>query len=85
MKLGLPAAGMGATISIDIDLIRAAEELGDDSVWTAEACGADAICLVEPKQRVRDGFAVWEASRATMLVLQGPNSGTLRTTAELCL
>ncbi len=38
MKLGLPAAGMGATISIDIDLIRAAEELGDDSVWTAELC-----------------------------------------------
>ena len=43
LKLGLTAAGMGATISIDIDLIREAEELGYDSVWTAEAWGADAI------------------------------------------
>lgn len=32
MKLGLTAAGMGAQISIDIDLIREAEELGYDSV-----------------------------------------------------
>ena len=43
MKLALTAAGMGAKISIDIDLIRHAEKLGYDSVWTAEAWGADAI------------------------------------------
>lgn len=43
MKLGLTAAGMGKTISIDIDMIRHAENLGYDSVWTAEAWGADAI------------------------------------------
>jgi F420-dependent oxidoreductase-like protein len=43
MKLGLTAAGMGKTISIDIDAVRHAETLGYDSVWTAEAWGADAI------------------------------------------
>jgi F420-dependent oxidoreductase-like protein len=43
MKLGLTAAGMGKTVSIDIEMIRHAESLGYDSVWTAEAWGADAI------------------------------------------
>jgi F420-dependent oxidoreductase-like protein len=43
MKLGLTAAGMGKTVSIDIDAVRHAETLGYDSVWTAEAWGADAI------------------------------------------
>ena len=43
MKLGLTAAGMGAAINIDIELIQEAEKLGYDSVWTAEAWGADAI------------------------------------------
>jgi F420-dependent oxidoreductase-like protein len=43
MKLAMTAAGMGATISIDIEHIRHAESLGYDSVWTAEAWGADAI------------------------------------------
>jgi F420-dependent oxidoreductase-like protein len=43
MKLAMTAAGMGAKISIDIDLVRHAEKLGYHSVWTAEAWGADAI------------------------------------------
>ena len=43
MKLGMTAAGMAATVSIDMDMVRQAESLGYDSVWTAEAWGADAI------------------------------------------
>ncbi len=43
MKLALTAAGMGATVSIDMDIVRQAEALGYHSVWTAEAWGADAI------------------------------------------
>lgn len=43
MKLGLTAAGFGAQVKIDIELIREAESLGYDSVWTAEAWGGDAI------------------------------------------
>jgi F420-dependent oxidoreductase-like protein len=43
MKLAMAAGAVGATINIDIDFIRHAEDLGYDSVWTAEAWGADAI------------------------------------------
>ena len=44
MKLGLVmGTGTGAGIEIDMDLIREAEDLGFDSVWTSEAWGSDAI------------------------------------------
>jgi F420-dependent oxidoreductase-like protein len=33
----------GAQVSIDIGLVREAEKLGYDSVWTAEAWGSDAV------------------------------------------
>jgi F420-dependent oxidoreductase-like protein len=43
MRLGLMTGYSGAQISIDIDLIKEAERLGFDSVWTAEAWGSDAV------------------------------------------
>lgn len=43
LKLGLMLGYSGAQLEIPIDLIRTAEELGYDSVWTAEAYGSDAI------------------------------------------
>jgi F420-dependent oxidoreductase-like protein len=43
MKLGIMGAAFGASVKIDIDLIRRAESLGFDSAWTAEAYGNDAI------------------------------------------
>ena len=43
MKLGLLNGIGGKVLSIDIDRIRAAESMGYDSVWTAEAYGADAV------------------------------------------
>ncbi|MCC6645606.1 MAG: LLM class F420-dependent oxidoreductase [Polyangiaceae bacterium] len=43
MKLGLMMGYSGAQLSIDIDMIKEAERLGYDSVWTAEAWGSDAV------------------------------------------
>jgi F420-dependent oxidoreductase-like protein len=43
MRLGLMVGYSGAEVSIDIDMIREAEALGYDSVWTAEAWGSDAV------------------------------------------
>lgn len=43
MKLGLMMGYSGAQVSIDINMIKEAESLGYDSVWTAEAWGSDAV------------------------------------------
>ena len=43
MKLGLMLGYSGAQMHIDWDLVRAAEDSGFDSIWTAEAWGSDAI------------------------------------------
>jgi F420-dependent oxidoreductase-like protein len=44
----------------------------------------DAVCLLGPKERIRDQLAAWKESPATTLILQGPNKKTLETMAELC-
>lgn len=46
MKLGLMIGYSGAEYRMPMDLILQAEELGFDSVWTAEAWGSDAITPV---------------------------------------
>ena len=43
MRLGLTAGYSGATLSVNLPLVKEAEGLGFDSVWTAEAYGSDAI------------------------------------------
>jgi F420-dependent oxidoreductase-like protein len=43
MRLGLMVGYSGAQVSLDLDLIKEAERLGFDSVWTAEAWGSDAV------------------------------------------
>jgi F420-dependent oxidoreductase-like protein len=43
MRLGLMVGYSGAHVSLDMDLIREAERVGFDSVWTAEAWGSDAV------------------------------------------
>jgi F420-dependent oxidoreductase-like protein len=42
-RLGLALGYSGQNLSIDFDLIQAAESAGFDSVWTAEAYGSDAV------------------------------------------
>ena len=43
MKLGLIGGYGGKMIQVDIERIKYAEDLGYDSIWTAEAYGADAV------------------------------------------
>ena len=43
MKLGFLLGYSGKQINIPMDLIKHAESLGFDSVWTAEAYGNDAV------------------------------------------
>jgi alkanesulfonate monooxygenase SsuD/methylene tetrahydromethanopterin reductase-like flavin-dependent oxidoreductase (luciferase family) len=43
MKLGLAIGYSGAHLDVPVALVQRAEELGYDSVWSAEAYGSDAI------------------------------------------
>jgi alkanesulfonate monooxygenase SsuD/methylene tetrahydromethanopterin reductase-like flavin-dependent oxidoreductase (luciferase family) len=43
MKLGLSIGYSRAQLDIPVKLVQRAEELGYDSVWTAEAYGSDAV------------------------------------------
>ena len=43
MKLGLSIGYSKAHMDLPVDLVRRAEELGYDSVWSAEAYGSDAV------------------------------------------
>jgi F420-dependent oxidoreductase-like protein len=71
MKLGLALETWRARQSIDlrIDDVRLAERVGFDSVWTAEAYGADAITplayLAASTSRIRLGTSVAQISART--------------------
>ena len=43
MRLGMMIGYSGSQLLIDMDLIKEAEKLGYDSVWSAEAYGSDAV------------------------------------------
>ena len=43
MRLGLNLGYSGAGMKLNVDLVRRAEALGFDSVWSAEAYGSDAV------------------------------------------
>ncbi len=64
MKLGLTTGYSGAHLSIDIQRIREAENLGYDSVWTAEAYGSDAVTTLAwigaQTQHIKLGTAIMQ-------------------------
>jgi F420-dependent oxidoreductase-like protein len=64
MKLGFLLGYSGKQIHIPIDLIKQAEALGFDSVWTAEAYGNDAVTaaswILAQTEKIRVGTAIMQ-------------------------
>src|SRR5262245_21431953 len=64
MKLGLAIEYAGRGVDVPIERIRGCEELGYDSVWTAEAYGSDAITplayIAAHTKRIRLGTGVMQ-------------------------
>lgn len=69
MKLGIGVGYSGAELRLPIERVLRAEELGYDSVWTAEAYGSDAITplafIAAHTKRIRLGTGIMQlAGRA---------------------
>lgn len=69
MKLGLSLGYSKATLDLPVELVQRAEELGYDSVWTAEAYGSDAVTplayLAAKTSRIKLGTAIMQLSART--------------------
>jgi F420-dependent oxidoreductase-like protein len=69
MKLGLTAGYSGKNIEIPWTLIKRAESLGFDSVWTAEAYGSDAVTpaayMLAGTERIKVGTAIMQMPART--------------------
>ena len=69
MKLGFLMGYSGKQIHIPIDLIKHAESLGYDSVWTAEAYGSDAVTtatwVLAQTEKIRVGTAIMQMPART--------------------
>jgi F420-dependent oxidoreductase-like protein len=69
MKLGLSIGYSRATLDIPVTLIQRAEELGYDSVWTAEAYGSDAVTplayIAALTKRIKLGTGIMQLAART--------------------
>lgn len=69
MKLGLSIGYSKARLDIPVKLVQQAEELGYDSVWTAEAYGSDAVTplayLAAVTSRIRLGTGIMQLAART--------------------
>ena len=69
MKLGLLLGYSGKQVNIPIDLIKQAEGMGYDSVWTAEAYGNDAVTaaswILAQTEKIRVGTAIMQMPART--------------------
>jgi hypothetical protein len=68
MKLGLSIGYSRAHLEIPVKLVQRAEELGYDSIWTAEAYGTDAVTplayLAALTKRIKLGTGIMQLPRA---------------------
>jgi F420-dependent oxidoreductase-like protein len=69
VKLGLMLGYSGATVNFPIDLVKLAENLEYDSVWTSEAYGSDAMTplawIAGQTSRIRLGTAIAQLAGRT--------------------
>ena len=69
MKLGLMTGYSGNKVKIPLDIIKRAEELGYDSVWTAEAYGSDAVTtatwILANTSKIKVGTAIMQMPART--------------------
>src|SRR6478609_522335 len=69
MKLGLAIGYSGAHLDVPVALVQRAEELGYDSVWSAEAYGSDAITplafLAGKTNRIKLGTGIMQLAART--------------------
>ena len=69
MRLGLTVGYSGSKMSLPMGLVREAEELGFDSVWTAEAYGSDAVVplawIAAQTTRIKLGTAIMQMPART--------------------
>ena len=69
MKLGLSIGYSKAKLDIPVQLVQRAEELGYDSVWSAEAYGSDAVTplayLAALTKRIRLGTGIMQLAART--------------------
>jgi hypothetical protein len=70
MKLGLAIGYSGAHLEVPVALVQRAEELGYDSVWSAEAYGSDAITplafLAARTNRIKLGTGIMQLAARTL-------------------
>ena len=64
MKLGMVCGYSGKVVSINLDMIKHAENLGYDSTWTAEAWGSDAVSpaawILANTSKIKVGTAIMQ-------------------------
>src|SRR5579871_6632746 len=69
MKLGLAIGYSGPYLDLPVALVQRAEELGYDSVWSAEAYGSDAITplayLAAKTSRIKLGTGIMQLAART--------------------
>jgi len=81
MKLGILAGYSGRKFNIAMDAIKHAENLGYDSLWTAEAYGSDAVTpaawILAQTQRLKVGTAIMQmpARSPAMAAMTAMSSG----------
>jgi F420-dependent oxidoreductase-like protein len=69
MKLGLSIGYSRAHLDVPVELVQRAEQLGYDSVWTAEAYGSDAVTplafLAAKTSRIKLGTGIMQLAART--------------------